>query len=1447
MRTRLVCTVLFVSLFSWERKLNAEPCNEMPYHDYPTNYPDIENDDRERMRIWHNGIWEAKKAVIIGFRVKNDTSLIHFKVHDLKTGVVEFECDFGPAVEGECCVDNRDRVTLHVTDACEKRVVATEFTEDHRDVYYIGRLPGPSWNTSIINIKVQTPNGTRRYFYAKPETVSDLVCSEILSGSHYGNIPGVEYLLSRTEDHTVTYDLLETTGVYVEEDEEYRVTVRTFERSEDTVTAYVVYYDEEKDYFGLSYVWRHASGSVRANFRMATERVQLFKDYRGHFYQHKFTWSFSSRDRAFLVFLTGRKQEKLDYITDLLKQWIKYKDKSVKFTWQYGYSPSIRLIPLWTLPLRVVRPGEEVRHFVNIPKVNGTEVKCEKYISESGSYVPAPRWVLHPNMTYVHIEKARLDDTGSYRCAETNSKDFVLPRCEVQVLLEDYHINMSFAYNETADTTLLNLEAQPYRSAGVVFTGSLPFVYCTYQQKPSEHMVFGLVDLTTKKNCTNCAFLRGYEKREYGQSKYEIVYRIGPYKFTPPVIEISMGCASTLASHPNYRYYSSTYTRSDYISTPDRREAMASHRIFYSTDGKPYIMVDTIQTSMTQITNALKQPTATSLNLITVLLFPVSEEPIVGALTGSFLTFHTIPLGWGSVWTIYLKSEGEYAYRDCEVEAIKVTDTHPVSWVFETTYNVVWNYTFTCLLSQVTELIVLNSFNVYRPEANMKDFEKKFRDEVKALLTKFDPSNEESFDRSKLSESNEFHESHRIVRIKSDSTVLHNDTHSPIIYDKLIRSNQPVIFENFMKFGREFSNAASFHKSGSTKILDELIANITVVQHLGKPKGWPLMWIFYENEGMQKKDCILVNHTDLKPLQVPKEAQDNYYYLEAGVGFAEVTFSCTLQAEAVALVMLTFFSKPGMKDMTMNAMETSIKSHLTNWMKNPTDTSPSLVISHTLAAMFTYRIQRLNLAWRGSVLEGEQWRMLVSVPMLRQKQEPDCPELVFKIFYKKNLDDKAEVRSRTDKQLVYLESEGRASLGQTGWYSCSYVKCGEPNVDVELMVRRRLNVFPHPASYAIYFSPERVPITDVMAKSRTEKDIAHFSLFRGESGYIYCVHNRTPEPDMVSVAAVVVSYSMSITRTFLCQTNTTNKDASGTKLFVYVCVFTTKSLMGREFGHLEATCVFKIRPDVLDKKDIRLLEANKQTPYTRSLMINFEVRVAPWIFAELTLSKNVELAAAFQMSRSNPINLKQFEEYTALSLPVNETVQWSVPICRGSPSGTAEAYLYLNDQETGKLVTEPCKLVSSAEMTTQTLPGLILQQYTIPELKKTHIQNFSFACTVKAEHRALGLIAYKDPQLKPTIDRNIETKVTHWLTESADDQAALDPLLVHYKLVRLVYEAELEEEDEEKWENEPLDPFPESTVPDKIKHTIKCFYQATMEDKPEELDTSSPSSSWRIA
>ncbi|KAG5442453.1 hypothetical protein CSKR_200287 [Clonorchis sinensis] len=112
MRTRLLCTVLFVSLFIWERRLNAESCNTMPYHDYPTNYPDIENDDSERMRIWHNGVWETEKTVLIGFRVKNDTSLIHFKAHDLKTGVVDFECDFGPAVEGECCWSSRFRMRL---------------------------------------------------------------------------------------------------------------------------------------------------------------------------------------------------------------------------------------------------------------------------------------------------------------------------------------------------------------------------------------------------------------------------------------------------------------------------------------------------------------------------------------------------------------------------------------------------------------------------------------------------------------------------------------------------------------------------------------------------------------------------------------------------------------------------------------------------------------------------------------------------------------------------------------------------------------------------------------------------------------------------------------------------------------------------------------------------------------------------------------------------------------------------------------------------------------------------------------------------------------------------------------------------------------------------------------------------------------------------------------
>ncbi|KER18739.1 LOW QUALITY PROTEIN: hypothetical protein T265_15855 [Opisthorchis viverrini] len=1095
-------------------------------------------------------------------------------------------------------------------------------------------------------------------------------------------------------------------------------------------------------------------------------------------------------------------------------------------------------------PHSSVRPGEEVRHFVNIPKVNGTEVKCEKYVDEIASYIPAPRLVLHPDMQYVHIERTRLDDTGWYRCVETKSGEFVLPRGEIQVLLEDYHINMSFAYNDTANTTLLNVEAQPYRSAGVVFTGSLPFVYCTYQRKFQGHMVFGLVDLTTKTNCTMCAFVRDYDRHEYGQTKYERVYSIGPYKHTPPVVEISMGCASTFTSYRNYRDYRGIHTRSDYISTPDRRQSMAYHRMFYSKDGKPYILFDTIQTSRTQITNRLKQSTAASLNLVSVLLLPVSEEPVVGVLTGSFLAYHTLPLGWGSVWTIYLKSEGEYAYRDCEVAVIKVTDTHPVSWVYETVYNVVWNYTFICVLSQVTELIVLNSFNVYRSEVDMKEYERKFRDEVRAILTTFDPSDRKSYDPSTLSESNEFHESHRIVRIKSDPTFVQNNTQPPIIYDKLIRSSQPVIFENLFESGMEFSNAASFHKSGSTKILDELVANITVVQYLGKPRGWPLMWIFYENKGMQKKDCIQLNHTDLKPFQVPKEARDANYFLEVGVGFAEVTFSCTLQADAVALVLLTFYSKPGMEDMTTKAMEASFKIHLTNWMKNPTDTSPTLVLSHTLAATFTYRIQRLNLAWRGSVLEGEQWRMLVSDPILRQTREPNCSELVFKIFHRKNLDDKAEVRSRTGKQLVYLESEGRASLGQSGWYSSSYVRCGEPNTVVELMAPRRLNVFPHPASYAIYFSPERVPITDILAKSRKEADIAHFSLFRGESGYIYCVHNRTSEPDMVSVAAVVISYSMSVTRTFLCQTNTTTKDASGTKLFVYVCVFTTKSLVGREFGHLEATCVFKIRPDILDKKDIRLRE--QQTPYTRSLMINFEVRVAPWIFAELILSENADLAAAFQMVRSNPINLKQYEEYSVLSLPANKTVQWSVPICRGSPSGTAEAYLYLKDQETGKLVTEPCKLVSSIEMRTQALPGLILQQYTNAELEMTHVQNFTFACTVKPEHRVLGLIAYKDPQLKPTIDGNIGVKVAHWLAGSAEDQAALDPLLVHYKLVRLMYEGELEEEDEDKWENEPLEPFPESTLPDKIKHTIKCFYQATADDKPEELDTSSPSSSWRI-
>ncbi|KER18473.1 hypothetical protein T265_16030, partial [Opisthorchis viverrini] len=252
----------------------------MPYHDYPTNYPDIENDDRERMRIWHNGVWETKKHVIIGFRVKNDTSLIHFKAHDLKTGLVEFECDFGPAVEGECCVDNRDRVTMQVTDACEKRVVATEFTEDHRDVYYISRLPGSSWNTSIINIKVQTPNGTRRYFYAKPETVSPMVCPEILRGGHESDIPGLVVRLSTTEEHSMSYHILETTGVYIAESEWYHITIRTFQRPDDILTGYEVYYDETVDVQNAHRMHDQTTHPADADFTLATERVQLFQDYR---------------------------------------------------------------------------------------------------------------------------------------------------------------------------------------------------------------------------------------------------------------------------------------------------------------------------------------------------------------------------------------------------------------------------------------------------------------------------------------------------------------------------------------------------------------------------------------------------------------------------------------------------------------------------------------------------------------------------------------------------------------------------------------------------------------------------------------------------------------------------------------------------------------------------------------------------------------------------------------------------------------------------------------------------------------------------------------------------------------------------------------------------------------------------------------------------------------
>lgn len=323
------------------------------------------------------------------------------------------------------------------------------------------------------------------------------------------------------------------------------------------------------------------------------------------------------------------------------------------------------------------------------------------------------------------------------------------------------------------------------------------------------------------------------------------------------------------------------------------------------------------------------------------------------------------------------------------------------------------------------------------------------------------------------------------VMLSQTKTLIKFRPESPQIYRQSIQTNRPLLTRQLI-ISQTYTNGYEYMKSAPYARMEEGGLQLNFDAHLGKPRGWVVVWLVYNRSGELLKDaCQQVSITS------------------STTKLVHVRASCPIQPEHVALffaaVTNTGNSQP--EHAINKRIEQMVISNITSWMSDPK--FQGLRTKMDGCYTLDYRLVRLKVGWRASVLEKTPIRMEGRLGG-RNLGDVRCFYRTSRTSERGQLSDQFsyEIDDQFDKFIITAK---QAELENMGWYECSVDNYTGDSVSVGMQARQ-LIIKPSNDSIQCKVTAIRdtgqVPLEDQLTENKMRYLLAN------QHAFVQCIRNN---------------------------------------------------------------------------------------------------------------------------------------------------------------------------------------------------------------------------------------------------------------------------------------------------------------------------------------------------
>ncbi|TPP63862.1 hypothetical protein FGIG_10317 [Fasciola gigantica] len=538
---------------------------------------------------------------------------------------------------------------------------------------------------------------------------------------------------------------------------------------------------------------------------------------------------------------------------------------------------------------------------------------------------------------------------------------------------------------------------------------------------------------------------------------------------------------------------------------------------------------------------------------------------------------------------------------------------------------------------------------------------------------------------------------------------------SPRIFDEFIVSDKPKLLDNHLHRDTHSPLSAEiFHKSGSKNALMEDNVRISVLHGLGVPRGHSFAFTVYESEGLHKDDCFLNEAIRLTASNTPMIVKEHSSYRKSkGANYENATFTCTVQPEHIALVLVVFnvFNENELE--VKKSLVNSILDNVKLWLKKPSSTEAKQLQTN-VNTRADWRVQRLSIGWHGSVALNTRWKMLVAHQWFTQRGGR-LQRFRFICYYQTEITSKKEERFNefTD-SLVYFEPEQPARLSDSGIYHCVYMPCtGQCDAHI-LAAHRRLLVLPNQDALQLYINLNKLNMDEPLKTEWNEYTEQRAPIVRvAEQVFVYCQFQHVPG------MASKEKFSFSVT-----MQNPTLTDRSRSLTFqkqsepkdnttFYTAGFVVDGpKAGQFYDPVTIRCRVDYDDSIFDQKDLR--KKKMIEPLVKASSVTFAELILPNIYNTEIKASNEELEYSLQHAKNN-IESKADYLHSTTKSTLNEGIfKISTLVSLGVPRG--EVLVQLMFEINSKMTSDLCIITSNKNVASDQLPVSVKNRLTKKEL-----------------------------------------------------------------------------------------------------------------------------------